>query len=225
MGPAVGASFFSRLTALTPASQDQDHPRVILLSDPAIPDRTTAIKEGVDTVSAQLRDGIEQLISWGADVIAVPCNTAHYFLHQFAHELSVPLISIIDAEIREAKVVAEQSANRAWLTCTTGTLATGLYQDAAERYGLELRIPDDDVFGELMEIIGDIKAGRMDVAGERAHEVYSGLTSIEDLPLLTACTELPLAYAASGLPATKEVSSIDALARAVLRAIDIEPLR
>lgn len=223
MGPAATATFFTRLTALTPATKDQDHPRVVILSDPTVPDRTTQILSGEDAITDQLRANCEQLIEMGADVLACPCNTAHHFLANFADELSVPLVSIIDAEINAA-LEATGEDNRAWLTCTTGTRETRLYQNAAEKAGLDLAIPSDADFERLMDIIDAIKAGDMSLAGQIAEEVYGSLGEREDLPFLTACTELPLAYAVSSLDKSKEVSSIDSLVKDVLRTIGVTPL-
>lgn len=223
MGPAATATFFTRLTQLTPAARDQDHPRVVIDSDPTVPDRTTQILGGTDTITDRLKATCERLVDLGADVLACPCNTAHYFLRNFSTELPVPLVSIIDAEI-SAALAASGPAKRAWLTCTTGTLETRLYQDAAEVAGLDLAIPTASEFDRFMDIIDAIKGGDMTRAGAIADEVYGGLALREDLPFLTACTELPLAYAASSLDKSKEVSSIDSLAKDVLRAVGITPL-
>ncbi len=43
MGPAASAEFLRLLTEKAPAKYDQDHHVMYMLSDPHIPDRTTAI--------------------------------------------------------------------------------------------------------------------------------------------------------------------------------------
>lgn len=214
MGPAATAAFFARLVELTPASKDQDHPRVIILSDPSVPDRTEQMLKGEDRVSDHLRANIAKLIEWGADVIGIPCNTAHYFFS--AERSAVPFVSIIDAEIAAAMAQLQGRGARAWLTCTVGTRQSQLYQEAAQRAGLELLVPPDEYFDQFTTIIAMVKDGHIDEAGRQARETYSALFAIEDVPALTACTELPLAYTASGLDPARQISSIDALAVKIL---------
>ena len=43
MGPEATIAFYSRVVKDTPAGRDQDHLRVIIDSNPGIPDRTAAI--------------------------------------------------------------------------------------------------------------------------------------------------------------------------------------
>lgn len=209
MGPAATAEFLLEFTRQTPAEKDQDHFPSISLSDPAVPDRTEAILNGTgEAVLARLREDCDKLISWGAAAIACPCNTAHYFLRQFAGELLVPLVDIVSATVDQAA----SRAPTAWLACTRGTLATGLYQKDAQERGLELLVPQEMYFDEFSSIIALVKAGSLDDAGVRWRVVHEELTRQYDAPILTACTELPLAHAASGLPDASEVSSLKALA-------------
>ena len=43
MGPEATLAFYQELIANTPAARDQDHLRVVIESNPKIPDRTAAI--------------------------------------------------------------------------------------------------------------------------------------------------------------------------------------
>lgn len=228
MGPAATAEFLREFTLQTPAEHDQDHFPSISLSDTTVPDRTEAILSGNgEVVLKKLHADCDKLISWGVAAIACPCNTAHYFLRQFQDELSVPLVDIIDATADQAMSRARQKnpdAPAAWLTCTRGTMQTGLYQKAAKERGLDLIVPEDHYFDEFSAIIALVKSGDLDEAGQRWHVVYDDLTGQRDLPILTACTELPLAHAASGLPGASEVSSLKSLAYATVKALGENPL-
>ena len=44
MGPAATADFYHKLIQATPAKTDQDHLKVLIFSNPHIPDRTAAIR-------------------------------------------------------------------------------------------------------------------------------------------------------------------------------------
>jgi len=116
MGPAATAAFLVELAAHYPAATDQEHPRVLLLSDPAIPDRSTALLRGDDAPLAAIRSGLQALVSWGATLLAVPCNSAHFWVERLADELPCPVVSIIDATLDEA---VAKSPEGAWLLATT----------------------------------------------------------------------------------------------------------
>ncbi|MDR2179081.1 MAG: amino acid racemase [Synergistaceae bacterium] len=213
MGPAATAEFLRILARDTPAQRDQDHPRILLLSDPSIPDRTEAILGLGDDPTPLLRLGLERLVQWGADVLAVPCNTAHSFIDRFRRELTVPFIHIVEATVAAAK---EKSPEGAWILSTWGTRRSGLYDDYARRAGYRFLTPSDPEQERVQESLTYVKAGKMPEAGRVLREVVEKLWEREDTLVVTACTELPLAYAASGLPQGREISSLQALSDACI---------
>ncbi|MEU2874993.1 amino acid racemase [Streptomyces sp. NPDC007070] len=211
MGPAATAEFLRLLTAAVPARSDHEHPRVLLLSDPGIPERTAAILAGSDEPLPAIRDGLRQLAAWGADLLAVPCNTAHAFIDRMDAELPVPLVHIIDATLRAAM---RTSPDGGWLAATTGTVRSGLYQRRAAEHGYRLLVPDPAEQDRVHRAGVLVKAGRVDEAGALLRASAGRMWRQHDLPLLTACTELPIAYTAGGLPEERAVSSLAALAAA-----------
>lgn len=215
MGPAATGQFLIELAAALPVEHDQDHPRVIVLSDTQIPDRTTCIAAGDRAPQAMVRADLLRAAQLGASVLAVPCNTVHYFINEFIDELPVPLVHIVDATLTAAMKASPEGA---WLTATSGTVDTGLYQRLAAERGYRLHVPSVEERDAMMEIIGHVKAGRMSRAGELYRGLAGRLRGDRELPLMTACTELPLAFEASGLPSGIQISSLTALARATLEA-------
>nr|WP_285132129.1 aspartate/glutamate racemase family protein [Propionibacterium freudenreichii] len=156
-----------------------------------------------------------------ATLIAVPCNTVHYFINQFIDEVPVPFVNIVDATLDAAQKASPEGA---WLTCTRGTVETGLYQREAEKRHYTILTPDDDGLDQLMTIVGEVKAGRLSDAGIHYSEIAEQLMSMHELPLMTACTELPLAFEASGLSPSIQISSLTALAEASMSEINkLEP--
>lgn len=216
MGPAATAEFLRLLAALAPAERDQDHPRVLVLSDPGIPDRTEAILDGGEDPTPQLLAGASTLAGWGADLLAVPCNTAHYFIGRVRDRLPIPLVDIVEATLAEARRTGPEGG---WLVSTSGTLESGIYEDGAEAMGYRLRVPDDASQAEIQDSIKLVKAGQSEEAGARLRETLERLWNLEDLPVVAACTEVPLAYAKADLPAEKMVSSLEALAVACLEEL------
>ncbi len=216
MGPAAGAEFLRLLTVLSPATRDQDHSPVILLSDPQVPDRTEALLGRGEDPTPRLREDLLKLASWGANLLAVPCNTAHAFIDRFADELPVPLVHIVEETLADA---IEKNPSGGWLVATEGTLASGIYQERALRSGFKLHLPSPREQAEVNEVIRLVKANRPDEAGQLFRALAEELWEKTEVPILTACTETPLAYQAAGLPGEMTVSSLEALARGSLRRL------
>ncbi|MCL2672808.1 MAG: amino acid racemase [Alphaproteobacteria bacterium] len=213
MGPAATAEFMRLLSRDAPAKCDQDHPRVIVLSDPSIPDRTQAILGLGQDPAPQLRSGLESLAQWGADALAVPCNTAHLFIDRFRGELTKPLIHIVEATVQAA---AAASPDGAWLLSTSGTARSGLYTEYALKAGYRFLSPPADMQEIIQQCVTQVKSGQTAEAGAVLRKVAEELWNTDNRLITTACTELPLAYAASGLPPEKEVSSLQALCDACI---------
>lgn len=216
MGPAATAEFLRLLTILAPAAKDQDHPVVIVLSNPKIPDRTEAILGRGEDPAPYLKEGLFRLVEWGADLLAVPCNTAHYFIDHFLADIPVPLVHIVHSTVEKAR---QTSPEGAWLVATDGTRASGIYETYAAKVGYPLFLPEAEVQSEIQLLIKLVKANKMAEAAEKMRRAAEKLWEKKPLPLMTACTETPLAYDAAGLPQEKMVSSLTALAEATLSAI------
>ena len=213
MGLAATGQFLVELAQATPAQRDQDHFAVVMVEDPSIPDRTTAILQGSNAPLEPIRAGLERLVDLGADLLVVPCNTAFHFIDQFADELPVPVIHIVGATLDVAERISPKGA---WLTATTGTVRTQLYQKAAADRRYQLLKPDEAEQERIMAIVDLVKAGRLAESGARYMEVAQRLHARVPLPMVAGCTELPLAVQASGLPPQAAVSSLAALARATV---------
>ncbi|MEG1642354.1 MAG: amino acid racemase [Synergistaceae bacterium] len=219
MGPAASAEFMKIMAEKYPATKDQEHPKVYLLSDPTIPDRSTAVTSGGVSPEPQIKADLEQLIDWGAEVLAVPCNSAHCFINNFRNQIKVPYVHIIEATVKKAK---EKAPRGAWMVATQGTIKAGLYQQEAEKENYRLIVPPQDICDEIQSIIKYVKSGDMKTAGEKMKNAVEKLWKIEKLPVATACTELPLAYNASSLSQEYNISSLDALVEECINEIDKE---
>ena len=216
MGPAATAEFLRLLTERAPVSSDQYHPTVYLLSDPAVPDRSSAILGKGEDPTERLKIDLRALCDWGADLLAVPCNTAHFFIDGFRDHLCVPLIHIIEETVNAA---AALNPDGAWLLATRGTMESGLYQKYGAKKEYSFFIPPLEVQEQVQRSIELVKENRLGEAGELLRPLVEELWRERDIPICAACTELPLAYDASGLPQEKTVSSLQALCDSCLREL------
>lgn len=216
MGPAATADFQRVLAERTPAGTDQEHPRMIVYSHTATPDRTTFLLGKGPDPTEYIKDGLKTLIGWGADILCVTCNTAHYFIDGFRDEIEKPIVHIIDETILKSSQVSPKGA---WLTATLGTMRTGLYQKHAQDSGYSFRIPDEQTQIEIHDVTDMVKAGQHKEAGEKFKAIIERLWEIEKLPIVGACTEIPIAYENTGLDKDMGISSLEALADGCIREL------
>lgn len=223
MGPAATAEFQRLLAVKAPAVKDQEHPRMIVYSNTITPDRTTFLLGKGPDPEPYILEGLQSLVKWGADRLAVTCNTAHNFVDSLIGKglVGAPVIHIIDETIRECR---ERSPKGAWLTATLGTINTGIYQRHAAASGYNFRIPDEEMRNEIHLITDMVKAGKFRESGERYRAAIEKLWEIEKLPIVGACTELPVAYQNTGLPEEWGISSLEALANGCIREL-YKPLK
>ncbi len=216
MGPAATADFLRVLAEITPAGTDQEHPRMIVYSHTVTPDRTTYLLGKGPDPTEYIKDGLNTLIKWGADMLCVTCNTAHHFIDGFREEISKPIVHIIDETILKSSTVSPQGA---WLTATLGTMRTGLYQRHAKESGYNFHIPSEELQVEIHDVTDMVKAGQHKEAGEKFRGIVEQLWAIEKLPIVGACTEIPIAYANTGLDPQMGISCLVALAEGCVREL------
>lgn len=210
MGPAAGAELVALVTRHWPAERDQDHPRVILLSEPGIPDRTDALRGRAPDPTGPLHTALHRLAAWGADLIAIACNTAFAFLDPAGDGLPVPVVHTVSTAVAAAR---RQAPGGAWLLATDGTVESGLYQRCAAPLGYPLMLPGAAEQAAIARAVAAAKAGAVDEAGRLLAGAMTRLGRVSDAPFLLGCTDLPSAWRAAGRPG-RVVDSLDALALA-----------
>jgi aspartate racemase len=99
VAPAATADFFVKLTRLKETRKDWEHLRVLIDSNPKIPSRGRFLELGETDPAPFLREAIEQLLARGADLVAVPCNTAHILYERYAHGLTARVPHMIEATV------------------------------------------------------------------------------------------------------------------------------
>ena len=192
MGPLATADLFRKITEHTAASCDQDHPRVCIDSNTNIADRTAALLHGGADPVPEMVKSARRLASIGAELLIMPCNTAHNFYDAVAASVSIPVLHMI-AITRDA--LKARGIKCAGLLATDGTVQTGIYQRTFGGSGIELLTPDIADQSAVMDIIyNGVKAGDL------AHDAAAFRAACEHLlargadVLILGCTELPPAF-------------------------------
>jgi len=188
MGPAATVELFRRIVAFTPATRDQEHLRIIIDNNPRIPDRTAAILGKGESPLPLLIETARTLEKAGAEVLALPCNTAHFYLPQLREQVGVPIVDMVEETVhmvRESMVA---------LLATDGTAKAGVYQRACTAQGIELVLPPLREQRWLMEIIYKIKAGSAPEGFEDDMGMIIGRLSEQQgvQGVIIGCTELSL---------------------------------
>jgi len=218
MGPMAGAAFALRLAALTPAAIDQQHIPTLLRNDPRIPDRSSAYMAGGENPLPYMVGGVRFLEDAGAQLIAIPCNTAHLWYDEIVASTGLPVLHIIEAVIDDLRRLG-LPRGRIGLMGTAATLKLGLYQKHLEAQGYECIVPDDDeVERYCMGSIRAVKGNRLEEAFAPAAECIARLKARGADAVVLGCTELPLAVPHALRPSlgVTLTDSIDALARAAI---------
>jgi len=200
MGPEATADFFAKVIALTPARKDQEHLRIIIDNNPKIPDRTDAILTGDRSSLPTLIETAKNLERAGADFIAIPCNTVHYFYDDLVKEISVPVLHMIK-EVAQAVKASLPERKKAGLIATTGTTTSGLYQKELQKLDIEVVVPDPLSQAKVMDAILGIKAIRgKNRARKEILKVANQLIEHGAQALIIGCTDVRLVIKARDFP-------------------------
>lgn len=192
MGPLATADLYKKMVLHTDAAADQEHPRVVIDSNTDIPDRTAALLYGGADPVPEMVKSARRLEAAGADVLIMPCNTAHGFYDAVSGATRLPVLHMI-ALTRDA--LLRRGVKTAGLLATDGTIRTGVYQRTFDGCGVALLTPD--AAGQAA-VTGVIYRGVK--AGDLAYDVSAFRAACEALlargaeTLILGCTELPLAF-------------------------------
>jgi len=215
MGPAATLEFLARLQAYTPAEREEDHIRVLADINPRGLEGPPGVGPGPG-----LAEMAGALRGAGADVLAIPCNTAHLHADLIQRASGLPLIDMIGLG---AEAASRSGAMRAGVLGAKGALK--LYREylAARAMGLVTLSPERQA--DFMATLARIKGGERGPLIRREMQGYA-----EDLAhagaevLIAGCTEAPLVLS----PAEVRIEWVDPgdllARRAVAVCLGWEPL-
>ncbi|RHW34726.1 amino acid racemase [Lysinibacillus yapensis] len=190
VGPLATMFIGEMIVRRTAAAKDQEHVHTIIDNDTSIPDRTAYILDRTkeNPVPFMVNDAVK-LANAGADLICIPCNTAHTFYEELKEGSPVPVLHMI----REtAKRAFELGAKRVGILATDGTLASAVYQKALLEQDIEPVLPDANIQKEVMSLIYDyVKAGK-DVTRQQWQIIENAMLELECDKVILGCTELSI---------------------------------
>ena len=220
LGPMSGIYFCEMLTRHTYAKKDSDHLNFLLSSRADTPDRSSFILGlSDDDPTPRMRSEAKRLEAAGAELLVIPCNTAHYFYSKIAEAVDIPILNIIE---ETAKLCTVEGAKRVGVLATEGTAASGAYKDVFNEYGIDILPLTKEEQDFVSETIFDkIKSGaepdtkKFILLCEKLHS--AGCDKI-----ILGCTELSLIKKEHTLP-PYVIDSLEVLCVSVLKISNKTP--
>ncbi|HCT93244.1 MAG: aspartate racemase [Bacteroidetes bacterium GWE2_39_28] len=216
MGPEATSYLFNLIIKNTKVKKDQDHIPVVIFNYPQIPDRTLNIVENGESPLLYLIKGMKLLEKAKADVVIIPCNTAHYYIEEINKYSTLPILNMIELT---SKHVKEMPVKKIGVMATTGTIRTKLYQRNLENLGLEVVLPTEKEQQELvMEAVygkRGVKAGYKKEPKRLLKEISQRLSERGAEVIIAGCTEIPLVLSRKDIP-VELVNPMEILAKAAV---------
>ena len=195
MGPEASVRFLELVIRNTEASGDMEHVPAVLYSRPQIPDRQAAILHGGESPIPWLTEGIAALEAAGAEILVMPCVTAHHFWPQVAARTRLPFVHILEEALRELRET-RPDIKTVGLLATTGTLMSRVVHAVFEPAGLRILKPSDEEQAQVMAAIfgkDGIKAGTVQGSPREIVRAVAGrLIEAGAGAVMAGCTEIPL---------------------------------
>lgn len=195
MGPEATANLYAEIVRLTPATEDQEHLPTLIYSRPQVPDRSACISSGSREIVPYLVEAVRRLERGGASLIAIPCNTVHYYHADMQKAVGIPILNMIEETV-DTVLREHPKARTVGLLASNGTVQSRLYEEAFNKRGLKVILPPKQQQQScVMDAVYSIKAG-----GSKAEQARllaragNGLAARGADVLVLGCTEIPLAF-------------------------------
>jgi len=225
MGAEAGVELARRSIVASGARTDKEQVPCILFTNPAIPDRPSAIEGRGPDPFAEMLASMELLVRSGAELLAMPCNTAHVWHARLQPELPVPIVHMIRETVRAHDPALGSSVG---VLCTSGTIKAGIYQDCCADAGLAavMSTPEEARDLVMRAIYGEPDKGLVGLKGSNKSELIVDLMHEAGLRLVArgaqalwlACTEISLIRdELAERSAVPVVDALDVLAHAIVR--------
>jgi aspartate racemase len=222
LGPMSSVYFYELLTEHTKAECDQEHLNILLSSRADTPDRTAFIMgRSPENPIGTMQSEVAKLIAAGADIIAIPCNTAHYFYDAISAAASVPVINII----RQTAIFCKRNGiKKVGVLATEGTVSSSAYSSVFGLAGIECVMPGGRGQAIISDMIyGQIKKGKApDMKG--FFEVSDALVANGCEKIILGCTELSLLKRSGALDSDIYIDSLEVLAYSAIKLCGKEPI-
>lgn len=192
MGPQATCDLFNKIISYTNAKNDQENIHLIIDNNVEIPDRTSYILgKGENPIEYMIETAVK-LKNAGAEIIIMPCNTAHYFYDKLTQAVELPFINMIE---EVGKYIYERYGKcKVGLLATTGTYEGKVYETYCDKYNIEIISPNNEDKNFILNLIYKVKAGDMNFNVQKIIEILNKFKNKGINIMILGCTELPLVF-------------------------------
>jgi len=188
-GPLASSAFLASVYEGGVSDPEQDQPRILLLSDPSLDDRTAMLRTGQRRRLAEaVRVRLEQLEAGGAQFLILCCFTAHAVVPFLPSRLQERLVRLPDVALG---LVAKRRESTLVL-CTEGARLARLFESSPlwSDVACHVEFPDAMLQEHVHDLIYQLKTGLSPERGLNRLETVLGTGSAG--ALLCGCTEFHL---------------------------------
>lgn len=193
MGPQASARLVELLieiSAKNGVKDGGDFPEIILDSVP-VPNFISSSRN-IDKVLKILQKRVELLNNMGVLKLAIACNTAHILFDNLQAVSKVPFVSIIEEVVN---TVRGNKIDRVGLLATPSTIRFGLFENALNKFNIEVILPTKKELEACEGVIRNVIAGKKlksDILKVRS--IANSLKKRGAQGIILGCTEIPLIF-------------------------------
>lgn len=230
IGSYAGIDLIKKIYDLTNAPSDQDHLPIAMISEPSkIVDRTKYLLGETDVNPGYaIAEIISTLVSSGAEVIGIPCNTAHAKPIYNAINQNIPSSCTLVHLIEEVGIYLSNNypeINCVGILGTTGTISSKIYPKVLEKYKIDVLEPSEDIQNLLVQpSIYDkeygIKAFSNPIDSKAKSNLLAAATGLSRRgaqAVILGCTEIPLALTEKKIENSIIIDATAVLASALIK--------
>jgi|WetSurMetagenome_2_1015567.scaffolds.fasta_scaffold57133_2 aspartate racemase len=139
IAPPSTIDYYQRIIAGFQEKDDTRHyPSILINSIDMTRMLDLVARKEYDTLVDYLSDEIQRLKNGGADFAAMASNTPHIVFERLRKKSVLPLVSIVEAALTEAK---KYGCKKLGLFGTKSTMQGGFYQEGFFKEGMEIIVP------------------------------------------------------------------------------------
>ncbi|RAJ77624.1 aspartate racemase [Chitinophaga dinghuensis] len=220
MGSRAGVKLLQLIIDYSPAITDQEFPEILYHNNSAIPDRTRAIIHGGPSPLEGIYRSLEMFNSQQVEVVAIACVTSHYYYDSIADysksKVLNPLQLLADRLMHEYTAV-----KRVGVLATTGSIKSGLYQQALEKCNVEVvtldPVSQEEIFMRAVYMKNGFKSACIsDEARELMQLSMKKMKALNVDMIIGGCTEVSLGV----MPENEMVPYLDVLDLLARRTVE-----
>lgn len=229
VGSYASIDLIRKIYDYTVATSDQEHLPVCMLSIPHhIVDRTEFILGNISiNPGFSIAEVISKLNSVGAEVIGIPCNTAHtpkiYNVITAKVASSCKLINMVKEVAKHLKL-SFPTIRKVGILGTTGLIRGGVYAHYLSDYNIDVIYPSKEIQNLLVHpaiynTTYGIKSFSNPVSPEALQNLSKAVSFLHGKgaeAIILACTEIPLALKGDSIQGVPLIDATTVLAKALI---------